>query len=85
MRRYMKLIALILAHVEKAERCNDIPIPELSGYLQHVILYHVKLCEEAGYLDIVVDARDKMPVSIRRMTWAGHEALDQLRGEFSDC
>ena len=58
---------------------------ELSGYSQQVILYHVKVSEEVGYLDIVVDARDKMPISIRRMTWAGHEALDRLRGEFTDC
>ena len=85
MRRYKKLIALILAHVEKANRCGDIPIPELSEYPQHVILYHVKLCEEAGYLDIEVSPYDKRPIAIHRMTWAGHEALDQLRGEFSDC
>lgn len=85
MRRYKKLIGLILAHVEKANRCGDIPIPEVSGYAQHVILYHVKLCEEAGYLDIAVSPHDKTPTTILRMTWKGHEALDQLRGEFSDC
>jgi len=85
MQRYMKLIALILGHVEKAKRCGDIPIPEISGYSQHQVLYHVKLCEEAGYIDTVVDANDKMPIAIHRMTWAGHEALDHLRGEFSDC
>ena len=85
MRRDMKLIALILAHVERAVKCGDIPIPDVPGYTRPVILYHVKLCEEAGYLDIVVDASGKTPVSIHRMTWDGHEALDRLRGEFTDC
>ena len=85
MRRYMKLIALILAHVERATKCGDISIPDLSGYSRHDILYHINLCEEAGYLDIVVDVARKTPTAITRMTWSGHEALDRLRVEFPDC
>ena len=85
MRRHMKLIALILAYVEKATRCGDISIPDIADYSRHDVLYHVRLCEEAGYLDIVINASTKAPTAIHRMTWAGHEALERLRAEFPDC
>ena len=70
---------MILAHVEKATEPDDIPIPEFADYRPCQVAHHVKLCEEAGYLDIRVNATTKAPVSIVRMTWAGHEALERLR------
>ena len=85
MRRHMQLIALILAYVEEQVRCGSIPLPRFKGYAHDQIVYHVKLCEEAGYLDIVINASTKAPTAIHRMTWAGHEALKQLRSEFPDC
>ena len=85
MRRHMKLIALILAYVEEQKRCKDIPLPRFPEFTAEQVAYHVKLCEEAGYLDIVVSPHDRMPLTIHRMTWTGHEALAKLRGEFPDC
>ena len=85
MRRYMNLVALILAYVEEAKKCGGIPIPRLNEYTHDQVVYHVKLCEEAGYLDIEVSPHDKMPTAIHRITWAGHEILDQLRAEYPDC
>ena len=79
MRRYMKLICLILSHVEKATEPGNIPIPEFQDYRPCQVAYHVQLCEEAGYLDVRMNATTKEPVSIIRMTWAGHEALERLR------
>lgn len=79
MERQMKLVALILAQVSKATSTGHIPIPEFEGYRRCEVLYHVQLCEEAGFLDIRVNASDKTPVSIVRMTWAGHEKLDEIR------
>ena len=78
MRRKMKLIYLILAYVEKATHIGNIPLPELAEYTEEEVAYHVKLCSEAGYLDIVVDAHNKKPVGIDRLTWQGHEALEKL-------
>ncbi len=75
----MKLIRLILAYVEKAKSTGDIPIPEFADYTKCAIGHHVKLCEEAGFLDIVLSAHDKAPVLITRMTWQGHDVLDRLR------
>lgn len=81
----MQLIALILAYVEEQTKCGAIPLPRFKGYTHEQIVYHVKLCEEAGYLDIVVAAGSKTPTAIHRMTWTGHEALEPLRAEFPDC
>ena len=79
MKREMKLIRMILAHVEQSRAIGGIPLPEFDDYRTCEIEYHVKLCEEAGYLDTVVSPHDKMPVSICRMSWQGHEALERLR------
>ena len=79
MKREMKLIAMILAHVEKSRHAGDIQLPEFSDYRKCEVEYHVKLCEEAGYLHIKLSAHDKKPESIIQMTWQGHEALDELR------
>ena len=79
MERDLNLIRMILAEVAKSRTYGDIPIPQFDGYAAPDVKYHVKLCEEADYLDIRVSAHDEMPESIIRMTWAGHEALDRLR------
>ena len=80
MRRDFKLIRQILHYVEQEKQNGDeIPLPELADYRTCEIEYHVKLCEEAGYLDIRVSSHDKKPVAIVRMSWQGHEALDELR------
>lgn len=80
MKRHMDLIRLILAHVESATRLGRIPVPEISGYDEHEVQYHLRLCEEADYL--VCKRREtgeRKVTRIVRMTWAGHEALDELR------
>ena len=77
MRRDMDLILLILTYVSEARETGNIPIPVFEKHDQCQVRYHVRLCEEAGYLNIVVDAMTKIPVAIIRMTWDGHEALER--------
>ena len=77
MPRDMNLICMILAYTAQAKVPGQIPLPEFEGYSECEILQHVKLCEEAGFMDIVIDARTKRPVAIIRMTWDGYEALDR--------
>jgi len=76
----MKLIALILAHVEKAKCTGDIPIPEFGDYDRCEVSHHVKLCEEAGFLDIAV--HNGKPDYIVRITWDGYNQLDSLREKY---
>ena len=79
MKREMKLIGMILAYVEKSRIIGDIPLPEFDDYRNCEVEYHVKLCEEAGYLHIRSSAHDGKPESIIQMTWEGHETLEGLR------
>ena len=85
MQRKKKLIYKILKYVEKEHQNGPVPVPEFDDYSETQVCNHVKLCEEAGYLDIFVSSHDKKPESIIRLTWNGHNALDSLRQEFNNC
>ena len=76
MKRYMQLIRAILEYVTVKSNGNDLALPEINGYTPDQVSYHVKLCEEAGFLDIVIDASTKQATGIVRITWQGHEFLD---------
>lgn len=82
MRRDMDLIKKILAFVEEQESCRNIPVPDLCGYTEDQIHYHVGLCHEAGYLVAgspgTYSTGRRFP-EILYMTWGGHEALANLR------
>ena len=85
MKRYMKLIRKILEYVETAKTTDDnVPLPEFDDYRQCQVEYHVKLCEEAGYL-VIVAGQKRRPAAISRITWHGHEELDRLRKEGCDA
>ena len=73
MKRYMLLIRAILEYVTVKSDGNDLAIPEIDGYTPDQVRYHVKLCEEAGFLDIIMDSQQVC--GIRRITWEGHEFL----------
>ena len=77
MRRKMKLIREILTYVEGQPADGNIPIPEFDDYPQSEVAEHVRLCEEAGFLQVYWHRR--MPMRITRMTWQGHEELKRLR------
>ena len=80
MKRHMKLIFKILEYVETHKtNGNNVPVPEFDDYERSEVEYHVKLCEEAGYVDTVVINKDGPPQQIRRLTWSGHDELDRMR------
>ena len=81
MKRNWTLIKLLLRHVERhvtAETLRDIgiPYPERLNEFSNVdqIAYHIDLCEEAGFIIIA----NKDIRHIRRLTWEGHNRLDEL-------
>ncbi len=86
MKRRFKLIKKILEYVEVTKKNGDrIPLPEFSDYKDCVVAYHVKLCHQAGFLDVRYLNQNKgNPVDIVEMTWAGHNELDRLRTEEFD-
>ena len=77
MKRNLKLVELILGYTEdKAtpEFVEGVSYPELNGFNDWQIYYHVTLCQEAGFLII-----DEDKWRIERLTWLGHDELDELR------
>ena len=85
MRRHMKLVRLLLEHAEA--QCNGhwYNPPELKDYGASEVEYHVRLCQEAGYIVAQVVASPVVNgepdrYQMGRLTWAGHEELDRLRG-----
>ena len=50
MQRKMKLVHKLLEHLERRHDDDPIPLPEIDGYSEEQVHYHVGLCVEAGYL-----------------------------------
>ena len=64
---------------------SPVPLPESLGnngeHTWDEIQYHARLCQEAGYLILADD--DNAAEGVLRLTWAGHEAMDDLAKTFS--
>ncbi|MXZ54911.1 MAG: DUF2513 domain-containing protein [Gammaproteobacteria bacterium] len=82
MKLHKKLVFKILEYTErKATNGNEIPLPEFDDYNIYEVREHVKLCEEAGYIDTCYSLDKKMPSGIDRLTWSGHTELERMRAE----
>ena len=76
MRRDMDLIRKLLLHVEGAEP------PDVREYRQEQQTYHYALIVEAGLAHGTVfegEEGEPINVAITRLTWKGHEFLDDAR------
>ena len=75
MNRDWQLIKEILKYAESTEMGERgfLFHPDVPGYSDKAIEYHVRLCSEAGYV------RTNSTGNIVALTWNGHEALDRLR------
>ncbi len=80
MKRDMELIYLILAYAEEHGDLNNRKrcVPNFDEYDPDYIDYHVRLCEEAGYLKASWPSGNRRG-HVQRLTWQGHEALDASR------
>ena len=77
MKRYKRLIRTILSYVEcHGNEEGGLAPPEVSGFTPVQVQYHIKLCEQAGY----IETQSGYP---RSLTWSGHDALDAMRAEES--
>lgn len=83
MQRKMKLIRKILEYFERPQTEESLPVPEFEDYTEAQVHYHLGLCEEAGHLVLYQpgSTEPRRFPGIRRMTWAGHEALERMREE----
>ena len=86
MERDFTLIMRILAYVAETQTTltQQLRIPQIPSYTPDEVQYHVGLCQQAGYLDAnFVGASVSEFTHISRLTWAGHEKLDELRARFA--
>ena len=79
MRRCMELIFAILQSVEGKENCRPMPAPNVEGYTMEQVHYHVRLCEQAGYVVMEHEVSIGRKPGIIELTWDGHEVLKQMR------
>ena len=80
MERKMKLIYKLLEYMASCDR--PARVPEIEGYTDEQVHYHVGLCSQAGYMEIGKPGFGPEGIrysSMDRLTWAGHEALDKWR------
>ena len=85
MKRDMDLIRRILEHIESQETTGLVKPPEVPNVSTHEVCYHARLCRQAGYIsDNKETVNGDGPPTILlcrlgELTWAGHEALTELR------
>lgn len=81
MKRDMELVRKILLEMEKQES-GYAPINiVIDGYTQEQIRYHAFIMMEGGLIE-GIKRTDKSPQVIpRRLTWSGHEFLDNARND----
>ena len=80
MKRKMTLIYKILEWTESHADGDPKTPPEIQGYQDAEINYHIGLCIQAGYLEANYRPIDRT-YRIINLTWDGHEALDRHRGD----
>ncbi len=82
MKRDMNLIKLILKYVEsEGDGQKFLEPPEFPDYSATQIEHHMDLCNQAGYIVGQLTGGGIFP---RALTWAGYEALDELRNGRSE-
>ena len=72
MKRKMELILRILFYAEEKASGSPLRPPRLTDYSPEEIKYHIRLCQEAGYLHLFQN-------DILNLTWEGHEFIDRNR------
>ncbi len=82
MKRNMCLIRCILEYAESNATGVRIPAPDIRGFTEAEVHYHMGLCDQAGYLNVEsAGANPGGPAYyvILNLTWSGHEVLEKLR------
>ena len=85
MKRDMDLVRQILIEIERSETGN-LNFDAL-GYERQQVYLHIELMKEHGLVDAVIISDDDGPehgilmCTVERLTWNGHDFLDEIRDE----
>jgi hypothetical protein len=82
MKRDMDLVRKILLSLEEKEDFVEPTIPDIEGYTENQIFYHIKLMAEANLIEAQDWSSFDGPqwVASRLTTW-GHDFLDSARND----
>ena len=73
MDRHDELILLILRYTrENSTGRRLLPDPDFEGFTREQVQYHIRLCDQAGYLTVRQSGRRSR---IIELTWKGHDKL----------
>ncbi len=82
MKRNVELVRIILLEIEKKEEPLEWITPEINGYSENEISYHIKILAEAGFVEATeLSTRGTFQWGAVNLTWNGHEFLDASRNE----
>lgn len=82
MKRDMDLVREILLHAEALSSGYVNDVPELEGYTEEQVGYHIYLMEKAGLVDAADSSTlesDSPSAILLNVTWQGHDFLDSIR------
>ncbi len=80
--RDIDLVRKILLEIEKKEEPLGWITPEIEGYSENEISYHIKILAEADLLDARnLGGKGEFEWAAINLTWVGHEFLDASRNE----
>ena len=82
MKRDMELVRRILLQLEERLEFDEPHVPNVDGYSDNEIYYHLKLMSEAGLIDAKNWSDDSGPYWVTTsMTAAGHDFIDAARSD----
>jgi hypothetical protein len=82
MKRDMDLAREILMEIEKFPMVQNYTL-NVKGYEEQEVVYHIILLKEASLIEAATeqDNSGKLYAEPRRLTWQGHEFLDNARDD----
>ncbi|MEQ9004094.1 MAG: DUF2513 domain-containing protein [Pseudomonadales bacterium] len=82
MKRDWDLVRKILMRVESLEYGQELRAGDIEGYDSPVVSHHLRILMEAGLIDVIeFDALGDWEGIATRLTWDGHEFIDQIRSD----
>lgn len=82
MKRDWDVVRKILIKLEDiSDSASYLEPDQVNGYDEQLVSYHMRILDEAGLIEAKCSRGMSTPLHCRaqRMTWNGHEFLDQIR------
>ncbi|MDE0139147.1 MAG: DUF2513 domain-containing protein [bacterium] len=72
----MRLICAVLRFAEGRDKTEFDAV--LDTYERRLVVYHIRLCNDAGYLREGTARVGSIYNAVGELTWQGHDALEEL-------